>query len=167
MTTLMSMGTNFYNLLVNTLYVIFKLMKNRLILVQKRGTKINAFSLPELLLATAILAFALCAILLSYINCFFLNESSRNLNIAISHAAYVMEEIKNTDFSSIKANIDNGNWDWSGTDISSRGLTALTNETIDTQVNGTTLLDILVTVNWRERSLRDRNTSVESLIAEP
>ena len=142
-------------------------MRHILALIHKRVTNKGAFSLPELLLATAILAFALCAILLSYVNCFFLNESSRNLNIAISHAAYVMEEIKNTSFSSITTNINSGNWDWSGTDITSRGLTALNNETIDAQVNGTTMLDVLVTVYWKDRGLRNRSTGVETLIAEP
>lgn len=56
----------------------------------------KALTLAELLLAAAILAFVLSSLLLVFINCIILNESSRNLTLAYSALQARMEEIKNT-----------------------------------------------------------------------
>lgn len=127
----------------------------------------KAFTLSELLLATAILAFALCGILLAFVTCSFLNESNRNVTRATTHAQHVMEDIKNTTFNTIKTKIDNGDWDWSGATITAEGLTPLNNEVIDTTATGTDLLDVVVTVNWQDRGLRNRTISIETLLVEP
>lgn len=63
----------------------------------------KGFTLAELLLAAAILAFALSSLLLVFINCIILNESSRNLTVAYSALQARMEEIKNTSFGSLDA----------------------------------------------------------------
>lgn len=127
----------------------------------------KGFTLPELLLASAILAFALSSILLAFISCFFLNEMNRNLSLATTHGEFVLEEIKDTPFSSIASKIGSNYWDWNQTSIESKGLASLPSETIDTSVSGVTLLDIVVTMNWKDRSIRDRNVSLETLIAQP
>lgn len=128
----------------------------------------KGFTLTELLLGAVVLAFGLTGLLALFMNCIFLNESSRNLAVAISHAEYIMEEVKNTDFNSIKTKSDNGDWDWNSAMIVSQGLTAtaLESEYIDTNTTGTDLLDVRVTVAWKDRSSRDRNTALETLITE-
>lgn len=132
---------------------------------KKNKVSVTGFTLAELLLAAAILAFALVSLLALFINCIFLNDTNRNLSIAIGHAQYAMEEIKNTAFGSIIASY-NGTC-WNSATIESRGLIALTNESVCFQITGTTLLDAVVTVNWRDRGLRDRSTTLETLITEP
>ncbi len=129
----------------------------------------KSFTLLELLLAAVILAVALSILLLEFLSCSLLGEASRNLTRATMHAQYVMEDIKNTTFSSIKANIESGYWDWDSTDITSNGLTPLRNESIDTSVSGTDLLDITVNVSWDDRSGRHHTpgVSLETLIAQP
>lgn len=126
----------------------------------------KAFTLSELLFAAFILAFSLSTIILSFITCFVLNEANRNLTRATAHAQYVLEEIKNTAFTTVR---DNGNtqWDWTNTTIASKGLTALAAESIDTQVSGTDLLTVTVTANWQGPGTRNRSVSLQTLIAEP
>jgi len=131
---------------------------------------VKGFTLPELLLASAILAFALSSILLAFISCFFLNEMNRNLSLATTHGEFVLEEIKNTNFNTVKGCVGISStacWDWNSAYIESRGLEALPNEAITTTVSGTTLLDIVVTMDWKDRGLRDRNVTLETLIAQP
>jgi prepilin-type N-terminal cleavage/methylation domain-containing protein len=59
----------------------------------------RGFTLAEVLLAVAILAFALCGILATYLACFNLTITSKNVNIATSAAQGVIEEIRNTPYS--------------------------------------------------------------------
>ena len=125
----------------------------------------KTFTLPELLLAMAILAFALSAIIMGFITCFVLNEINRNLTIASSHAQYQMEEVKNTAFGGIiNDTINAGDVDWP--DI----LEALPDEVMTVTVNpvaGTnnTLLNVNLTVSWNDRGLRARNLSLQTYIA--
>ena len=125
----------------------------------------EGLTLTELLLAVAILAFVLCGLLVLFVNCMFLNEASRNLTVAITHAQYVMEDIKNTYFSEIKTMIDNGYWDWDSTDFASRGLIALNNELIDTnRGSGSDLFEVIVNVQWEDGRQRQRYTELRTLI---
>ena len=131
-----------------------------------KGTARKGFTLPELLLAAAILAFVLCGLLVLFINCVFLNEANRNSTVALSHAQYVMEDIKNTDFYSIKTKIDNGDWDWATPGITARGLNPLPNESIDTSHGSTdNPLEVAVTVTWQDRRQRQRQAGLRTLFA--
>ncbi|MCM8786680.1 MAG: hypothetical protein NC935_01345 [Candidatus Omnitrophica bacterium] len=119
----------------------------------------KAFSLIEILLATVVLVVALGSIVIGFIACFILNESSRNLTIATTHAQYVLEEIKDSAMAreDIKSQINNGNWDWEEeTDFTTRGINRLNNETIDTEAEGGGLVNVTVTVYWKNRG-RDTN----------
>ena len=107
--------------------------------------------------------FVFIAILALFANCIILNESNRNLTVAISHVQFVMEEIRNTNFNSILS----GDWDWDIAQIGVKGLNALTDESIDTTITGTTLLNVVVKVEWDDRGGRERDIKVETLIAEP
>jgi type II secretory pathway pseudopilin PulG len=124
----------------------------------------KAVTLVELLLAVAILVFAISGILLLFIHCSFLNESSRNLTIAASHAQFVMEDMKSASFSTLQQNINAGNWNWQPDIIESKGLTALSNESISTQAAGANPLDISVTVSWQDRNQRDRDFVLETIM---
>lgn len=59
---------------------------------------LTGFTLSELLLAAAILAFVLTGLLLLFINCSLLNEANRNLTIATSYAQELMEVIESKRF---------------------------------------------------------------------
>lgn len=125
----------------------------------------KAFTLPELLLAMAILAFALTAIIMGFITCFTLNEMNRNLTLASSHAQYQMEEIKNTAFGGIvntTINASDSAWPASLEPLPDEIMTITVNP-----VNGTnnTLIKVNLTVNWNDRGLRARNLSLETYIA--
>ena len=135
--------------------------------LQKLSKKksLAGFTLSELLLATAILVIALSGLLLLFANCILLNESNRHLAVATSHAQFAMEEIKSTSFGSTAPNY-NGVC-WNNATIQSKGLSPLSNETVCITVTGITLLDVKVKASWRDRGGRDRNTTLETLTAEP
>lgn len=126
----------------------------------KRG-----FSLSELLIAAAILALAVSFILLEIIAYNTLNSSSRHLTTAVSHARYVMEDIRNAGFITVR---ESGNtlWDWDSSRITSEGLNCLNGENIDTSVSGTDPLDVMVTVNWNDTNQRTKSIYLETLIAQ-
>ena len=61
----------------------------------------NGFTIAEVLLAVAILGFALCGILATYLASFNLASISKNTNIATSAAQGVIEQIRSTPFTSL------------------------------------------------------------------
>ena len=125
----------------------------------------SGFTLPELLLVAAILAYALSMILLTFIKGVALNEDSRNLITATSHAEYVMENIKNTAFYSITTFINGKTWTWNTAGVSAQGLTPLNNESVTTLYSGSNPLDITVAVNWRNTGGRSRAKVLRTLIS--
>jgi prepilin-type N-terminal cleavage/methylation domain-containing protein len=58
----------------------------------------KGFTLFEILLAMAILAFALCSILVTYVSCLTLIETSKNVNIATNACLGLLEEIRSDAF---------------------------------------------------------------------
>jgi len=127
-------------------------LKERKTFIQFRG-----FTLTELLFALAILTFVLCGLLNVFVNCLFLNESSRNTTLAISHAQYIMENIKNSDFATLEAAILNENWNWYVEDITSHNLVSLPNESIITNVfQSPDPLGVSVRVEWSDRTGRNQ-----------
>jgi len=102
----------------------------------------SGFTLAEILLATGILAFAVCAILSTYISCFVLTATSKNVNIATYAALGMMEEIRSSAFSRITN--DYGGLNFILNDMpSSRGVV---------YVNDTNpeLLEVTISVCWRQ-----------------
>ena len=128
--------------------------------------KRRAFTLSELLLAVAIIVVVLCALLLTLVTCFLLDEANRNRSIAMTHAQFVLEDIRDAAFTTVRDSGDT-QWDWGTTTIESNGLTSLDNESVDVEVSGTELLDVTVTVNWQDRGQRDRSVTVETKIVKP
>ncbi|MGE5309028.1 MAG: type IV pilus modification PilV family protein [Deltaproteobacteria bacterium] len=131
---------------------------------RKKGNS-SGLTLVELLLSTAIMAFAIAGTMGVFFNCLFLNSANSNLAIAESHAQYVLENIKNADFAGVRSNIDNGVWNYDAAGINGAGLTALNGETIVT-THGTAAnpLDIIVTVQWRDKFNRNRDVFLETMI---
>jgi len=123
----------------------------------------KGLTLAEVLLGMVILVFAFVAVLALFANCIILNESNRNLTIAVSHAQFVMEEIKDTPYSIISS----GDWDWDTAQIGTEGLNALTNESITTTIIETTRLDVVVKAEWDDRGGRTRDIKLQTLITEP
>lgn len=139
---------------------------------KKNSISVTGFTLSELLLAAAILVFALAGLLALFVNCLVLNEANRNLTVASTHAQYIMEEIKDAadaDLSQLESRINNGDWDFNSSQIQSApyNLIALTNENIDTNVTGSgNPLGISVIVQWNDRGGRPRSTELDTLIAD-
>lgn len=131
--------------------------------VSSRNLQENrAFVLSEVLLAAAILGLALSGLLALFLACGLLNESNRNRNVAMSHAQYVMEAIKNTDFDDIEDSINAGNWDWNEGEIENAGLAKIRGEVIDVGVSGSDPLEVNATVTWNDRVVVGRSISLES-----
>lgn len=127
--------------------------------------RVRALTLAELMIATFIMLLSICGVLLLFINCIFMNSGSRNVTIATSHAQYVLEDIRNTPFANIYADITGGVWDWTVSTISAKGLTPLDNEVIDTSSTGASPLDVTVTITWDDEGLRSRSLTVQTLMA--
>ncbi|MFH1281435.1 MAG: hypothetical protein ABIH91_01780, partial [Candidatus Omnitrophota bacterium] len=70
--------------------------------MRRRSEK--GFVLPEVMLAAAIAAFAVCGILLMYVTAMDLIRTSKNASIATSAAQGLIEEIRNTPFPEIVTN---------------------------------------------------------------
>ena len=118
-------------------------------------------------MAAAILVFALAGLLFLFISCMLLNESSRNRSIAITHAQFVLEEIKNTNFDVIETNINAGNWNWDEAEIENENLPVLKSEAIETTVSASgDPAGVLVTVSWQDRLGAYRNITLNSLFTD-
>lgn len=135
-----------------------------MIVINSKGS-----TLTETVLAVAITVFVFSGILTLFIHCSLLNEGNRNIGSAIAHAQYIMEQVTNTAFYQIETIINNGYWDLDEDDIRSDPyyLTALNNESIDTQIfqNGNPL-GVSVKVDWNDRWGRARFTVLETLISD-
>ena len=131
------------------------------------GVKRAGFTLAEVILAAAILAFALTGLLALFINCMLLNESSRNRSLATAHAQFVLEEIKNTNFDLIETDINAGSWNWNEAEIEGKNLPVLKSEDIETTVSASgDPLGVLVTVSWQDRLGGAKTTSLTSIFTD-
>jgi len=114
----------------------------------------NAFTLSELMLATAILVLVAAGLLAAFVGCLILNETNNNLVIAVNDAQYVLEQIKGLDYNNIDA-------------YTPPTFTHLNNESIpDPTVTEITsgIKEVTVNVNWTERA-NNRNFSLSTRIA--
>ncbi|MBI3602398.1 MAG: hypothetical protein HY209_05850 [Candidatus Omnitrophica bacterium] len=125
----------------------------------------SGFSLLEILLVAAILSYSLSVILTTFITSVGLDEASRNLTTATSHAQYVMESVKNTAFANIATSITSGTWNWITATVTSNGLAALNSESIATTYSGTNPLTVTVTVSWNDTHARSRTKVLQTLMS--
>ena len=130
----------------------------------------KALTLAELMVAAAVLTLICLMLYLLFANCIILNEFNRNRTRALTHAEYVLEEIKNQTFTGLEDRINvNNEWDWDAAWIEKGGLSVLETEAIDTSETGADpdLLDVVVSVSWLSRGGASQSISLETLIAEP
>lgn len=125
----------------------------------------NGFTLPELLIAAAIFAFAMSGILLMFINCAFLDQANRNKSIATIHAETAMEYIRSQTFSTIQSHLCTSEVHpepvtWSLNPVT-LNLSGLTNESINATTtpiccseNPIDWLEITVRVEWDAQKKR-------------
>jgi len=119
------------------------------------------------MIASAVLVIALVGLIAAYVGCFRLNEGARDLTIAINDAQCVAEEIRDHN---IPSNITQEDWtSWAAQDPpNGGGCNSLNSESVNvTYPSGTTAdpLEILITVNWTEKS-RSRSTQLTTLLTE-
>jgi len=76
--------------------------------MKKRSER--GFTLAEVMLGMGILAFALCAILATYVSCILLYTTSKNVNIATNEILSLVEEIRTDTFSNIYTDYNNFTW---------------------------------------------------------
>lgn len=119
-------------------------------------------------MAAAILALIAVMLLQAFISISLFNEVNRNNGIAVSHAQYVLEDIKSTNFNEIANGIASGNWNWNAAIIAAKGMIPLNSEVIITQASGTAdLLNVIVTVSWQDRGQKPRSTVLQTFFSNP
>ena len=153
--------------------------------IMKKG-----LTLVELLIGITILTFAFLGGLALFAKCIILNESNRNLMIAVSHAQFVMEEVleevkDQTTLLSLRTKIDDGvTWCWEEDSDFPVTLQRLANETVEICCYNSTSpagwccpsgcscpdedpLRIRVTSSWDDRGGRSREIDLETFITVP
>lgn len=102
------------------------------------------FTLMELMIAAGVLVFALLGLLAVFIGCSGLNETARNLTIAINGVQREIEGIRNLPFNQIDE-LDGSSFEITGiADSESEGI-------IEVDDSNPELLVVTVTVCWRQQ----------------
>ena len=130
-----------------------------LILYLKKG-----LSLVELVVSAGILGFVLSAIMITFVNNVALDQYSRNLTLASSHADAILEGIRGVTFGAICSSINAGNW--SSTSLLPSGSTLLKGESIVTSTTTTSgscpsadFLTITTRINWKDYRQRSQTVN--------
>jgi len=128
----------------------------------------KGLTLMEVLMAAVFLIVVLSGIIRLFASCMFLNEDNRNSTVAVTHAQYILEEVRSTAFATIQGMISGGLWDLDTAGLSAApyNWTTLTNEAVDTSVTpvGNTL-EVTVDVSWQDRRGAVRNEQLVTRIA--
>ena len=108
----------------------------------------KGFTLIEVILAAAFLVIVLSGLLATYISCFELISTSRNLSLAVNAARVMIEEIRDYSFNQIHSDYDNTTFTVNEMSVgNSRGVIYVDNTNPD-------LLQVIVSVCWRQRANR-------------
>lgn len=136
----------------------------------------------EMMVTTAMLVVGLAVLLVSLVQSSILNRIVSDRTLAVTHAQYVLEAIRNVassqSYTAAATGINNGQWNLDGTALTNQNITALSNETIATSynndVNGLTnsnILNVTVTVTWDQRRANETtassNITLVTLIGNP
>ncbi|MFY9402138.1 MAG: prepilin-type N-terminal cleavage/methylation domain-containing protein [Candidatus Omnitrophota bacterium] len=131
--------------------------------------KNKGFSLVELLLAAAILAFVLTGLLFLFAQCSLLNEANRNKSTAVSHAEYILEDLRSAGFTGLEIKIANGEWNLGLASLQSDpfNFTALVAESIETSVfQSGNPLGVSVVVSWQDRNKKNRSIELRTYLTD-
>jgi len=127
----------------------------------------KGLTLAELVVAMGLLVFVLTGLLSLFTNCIFLNENTRHVASALSHAQYILEEIQSaTNFTAVQSQINSGRWDLDvvALNASPYNLTALPQESISTRIfQGGDPLGISVRVAWNNRGQITKSVELRTL----
>ncbi len=108
----------------------------------------NGFTLIELMLAAAVLIVVVVGLLATYVGCFTINETAKNLTLAINAAQQTLEEIRDYNFYSIYDDYNNTTFEASGIPNSDgEGSVKINDSNPD-------LLKVTISVCWRQRGGR-------------
>lgn len=117
-------------------------------MVNEKGTKMKkGFTLIEVLIASVIIVVAILAILSTLIHCFDLQETSKNLGLAMSVARAKIEEMRNADFTTLIVNY-NGPFEVTGLNGKGR---------VDASYvagSNNNLIDVRIAICWRQKGGR-------------
>jgi len=111
---------------------------------KKRFYFVKSFSLAEVLLGTIILILVISTTLITYINCFILIDTIKNINIASTAAQGIIEEMRSSIFDNLMDNYNGLNFVLN--DIpESMGTVYINNANPE-------FLEVTVSVCWRQRN---------------
>ena len=138
------------------------------------NSRTRGFTLTELLLAAAIMAFVLCGLLILFINSSFLNEGNRNFTTAVAHAQYIMEELRNeSTLQDVKIMIDDQTFP-ALQDLPSENISvccynppwidASSSCLASCQNDGGDPLGIYVSIQWQDRRERARDFELQTMM---
>ena len=115
--------------------------------MRSKNTKKSGFTLLELMIGAGVLIVALVGLIAAYSTCFTLNETARNLTIAINSAQREIERIRNLSFDDVD--------DEDGTNFEILELDDDESEGIvEVDSSDPDLLEVTVTVCWRQKGGR-------------
>ncbi len=120
-----------------------------------------AFTLPELMIATMVLAFVLTGALGTFIYCSILSNAAKNRTAAISEAQSKLDEIANSTYDNIVST-------YNSTTFNLTQITGGSASIAVSQIGADMAADLLqadVTINWTNKDGRDVSMSLTSYIA--
>jgi len=108
----------------------------------------NGFTLLELMITAAILVVSITGLLALFVGLASLNQNSKNTTLAMTACQDKMEEIRDSDFSTLYANYNGTNFNPAGFPVAdAEGAISIDNTDPD-------LLEVCAAISWRERSNR-------------
>lgn len=109
----------------------------------------------ELMIASAVLLIALVGLLATYAGCYRLNETARNLTIAVNLGQEQLEGIRNHGFASIVTDYSAGGTPgdtFTPAPLDGSGIiTIINNGDDDAHVTNVDLIEVTITICWRQR----------------
>jgi len=118
---------------------------------------VTGFTLLELMIGVAVLIVALVGLIAAYSGCFTLNETARNLTIAINGASKEMESVRESEFDDIIPE-NNGRTFSISELMNSNGRIGISSINAD-------LLRVVVTISWQRKDRRVQSEDLVTLIS--